>query len=63
MAYLDKLFEDLVAVSRGDVETLARATRQFAREVTEPTTLMPRDTAPPAPQPTKEPSQTGQSAA
>lgn len=49
MGDLDKLFEDLAAVSQGDVETLARATQQFAREVTAPTTLMPREGKSPVP--------------
>jgi len=51
MPDLDKLFDDLAAISQGDVETLARATRQFAREVTAPTTLMPREGGPPTPVP------------
>lgn len=35
MATLDKVFDDLFAISKGDVATLTRATDEFVREVTQ----------------------------
>ena len=32
---LSKVFDDLFAVSRGDVATLDRATREFVRDITQ----------------------------
>jgi len=63
MSDLNKLFDDLVAVSQGNIDALSQATQKFTREVTAPTTLMPRDITPAAPQPPKAAPQGEQSAA
>ena len=63
MSDLNKLFENLVAVSQGNIEALSQATQKFSREVTAPTTLMPRAVTPPPPQPSGEAPQGEQGAA
>lgn len=54
MVTLDKVFEDLFAISKGDVATLTRATKEFVHDVTQEN-LIPASAptvGPVAPQPT-----------
>jgi hypothetical protein len=50
MADLDKVFNNLLAISRGDIATLSRATDGFARDVIQQTaeTSMDSSASPPA---------------
>ena len=45
-ATLNKVFEDMLAVSKGDAGTLSRATKEFVCHVTAPANQMPRESQP-----------------
>jgi len=55
MATLSKVFDDLFAVSQGDVATLNRATEEFVLDVTRENRI-PRQPAPPVEVPSAAPS-------
>jgi hypothetical protein len=49
MADLDKVFKDLLAISRGDIAVLSRATEGFARDMIGQTAEMSVDSSPAPP--------------
>jgi len=61
MGTLNKVFDDLFAISRGDVATLTRATEEFVRDVTLENRI-PRQPAAPAEAASAEPSPKARSA-